>query len=145
MVLSRLSASVFVIVLVLSSGACDKTKDSPGQKKILARRQKELLIGLIPELNVFHQRERYLGQRNYLSDRFGSTVNFTSLSRYENIIDRFVVEKIDGAFFRSFTYALAHSRHGVEAIARPVNLDGALPIIATSSLERTEVSIRRPT
>ena len=71
MVLSRLSASVFVIALVLSSGARDKTKDSPGQKKILARGQKELLIGIIPELNMFPQRECYLVLRNYLSDRFG--------------------------------------------------------------------------
>jgi len=124
MVRSRILVSAFIIVLVLAIGACDKTTDSPGQKKTPARGQKELLIGLIPEQNVFRQRERYLVLGNYLSERIGTTVNFTSLSRYGNIIDRFVTEKMDGAFFGSFTYALAHSQLGVEPIARPVNIDG---------------------
>ena len=121
---SRISATVFIIAVVFAMSACNKATDSPEQKKTPARGQKELLIGLIPEQNVFRQRERYLVLRKYLSDRLGTTVNFTSLSRYGNIIDRFVDEKMDGAFFGSFTYALAHSQIGVEAIARPVNLDG---------------------
>lgn len=86
--------------------------------------QQELLIGLIPEQNVFRQRDRYLPLRKYLSDRLGINVAFTSLSRYGNILDWFTTERMDGAFFGSFTYALAHRQLGVEPIARPVNLDG---------------------
>ena len=111
-----------LVLLALFSGACEKRKQAPGEKKTLG--QQELLIGLIPEQNIFRQRERYMVLRQYLSDRLGITVNFTSLSRYGNIIDRFSSEKMDGAFFGSFTYALAHSQIGVEPLARPVNSDG---------------------
>jgi phosphonate transport system substrate-binding protein len=45
------------------------------------------------------------------------------LPRYGNIIDNFKSSGMDGAFFGSFTYALAHAKVGVEALARPVALD----------------------
>ncbi len=114
--------TILLVAVSLAFGACENKKAPPEQKKTLG--QQELLIGLIPEQNVFRQRERYMVLRKYLSDRIGMTVNFTSLSRYGNIIERFVAEKMDGAFFGSFTYGLAHSQLGVEPLARPVNMDG---------------------
>jgi phosphonate transport system substrate-binding protein len=115
---------IFIAVLLLSvtATACESKQQPREEKKTLG--QQELLIGLIPEQNVFRQRERYLALRKYLSEKLGITVNFTSLSRYGNILERFSAEKIDGAFFGSFTYALAHNQLGVEPVARPVNLDG---------------------
>lgn len=88
-------------------------------------RQKEMLIGLIPEMNVFKQKERFEPLTEYLSEKTGVKVNITILTRYGNIIDRFIAEKMDGAFFGSFTGALAIEKLGVEPIARPVNLDGS--------------------
>jgi phosphonate transport system substrate-binding protein len=120
MAVYRIVIAVFLIALIL--GACEKKKEP--QEIRGAPGQQELLIGLIPEQNVFRQRERYMALRQYLSDRLGLVVNFTSLSRYGNIIERFSSEKMDGAFFGSFTYALAHNQLGVEPIARSVNLDG---------------------
>ena len=104
------SCSVLLILLSLLS-ACTKEKPQPVAAKGYA--QQEILIGLIPEQNVFLQRERYLELKQYLADRLGVTITFTSLSRYGNIIERFSSEKLDGAFFGSFTYALAHqsTRH----------------------------------
>ncbi|TAN37874.1 MAG: phosphate/phosphite/phosphonate ABC transporter substrate-binding protein [Nitrospirae bacterium] len=87
--------------------------------------QKEILIGLIPEMNVFKQRERFRPLTEYLSKKTGVKVNITILSRYGNIIERFKAEKMDGAFFGSFTGALAIEKLGVEPIARPVNPDGS--------------------
>ena len=106
------------------SAGCDRPKEqqAPPRKTF---GQQELLIGLIPEQNIFLQRERYQVLGDYLSKKLGITVNFTSLSRYGNIIDHFSSEKMDGAFFGSFTYCLAHSQLGVEVIARPVNPDGS--------------------
>jgi phosphonate transport system substrate-binding protein len=121
MVPSKIFIAV-LLFLVMSATACENKMQPREGKKTLG--QQELLIGLIPEQNIFRQRERYLALRNYLSERLGVTVNFTSLSRYGNILARFSAEKIDGAFFGSFTYALAHNQLGVEPIARPVNLDG---------------------
>ena len=87
--------------------------------------QKQLLIGLIPEMNVFTQMERFKPLAEYLSKKTGAEVNITILSRYGNIIERFQSEKMDGAFFGSFTGALAIQKLGVDPLARPVNLDGS--------------------
>lgn len=118
-------AGLFAAVLLLAvllTGGCTRQKEEPPVRKVFG--QQELLIGLIPEQNIFRQRERYNVLRNYLSSRLGIAVNFTSLSRYGNIVERFTAEKMDGAFFGSFTYGLAHWQLGVEPLARPVNLDG---------------------
>lgn len=87
--------------------------------------QKEILIGLIPEMNVFKQMERFKPLAEYLTKKTGVKVNITILSRYGNIIERFQTEKMDGAFFGSFTGALAIQKLEVDPIARPINLDGS--------------------
>lgn len=86
--------------------------------------QQMLLIGLIPEMNVFKQKERFRLLGDYLSKNTGVKVKFTILSRYGNIMDRFTSENMDGVFFGSFTGALAIEKLGVVPLARPVNLDG---------------------
>jgi phosphonate transport system substrate-binding protein len=86
---------------------------------------KEILIGLIPEMNVFNQMERFQPLAEYLTKKTGVRVKITILSRYGNIVDRFVTDKMDGAFFGSFTGALAIEKLGVEPLARPVNVDGS--------------------
>jgi phosphonate transport system substrate-binding protein len=86
--------------------------------------QEEILIGLIPELNVFKQMERFRPLADYLSEQTGVKVKLTILSRYGNIIESFISEKMDGAFFGSFTGGMAIKKLGLEPIARPVNLDG---------------------
>lgn len=86
--------------------------------------QQKILIGVLPEMNVFKQKQRFKMLGEYLSKKTGVTVVFTILSRYGNIIDRFTAEKMDGAFFGSFTGALAIKRLGVVPLVRPVNIDG---------------------
>lgn len=85
--------------------------------------QQHLLIGLIPEMNVFKQKERFRLLGEYLTKKTGVPVEFTILSRYGNIINRFNEDSMDGAFFGSFTGALAIQKLGVVPLVRPVNLD----------------------
>lgn len=124
--MTRLHAAISVLIVIVAAAlfisACDRTQQAPEPKRTWG--QQELLIGLIPEQNVFRQREHYMVLKKYLYDRLGITVNFTTLSRYGNIVERFTTENVDGGFFDSFTYALAHNQLGIEALARPVNLDG---------------------
>ncbi|MBU0676046.1 MAG: phosphate/phosphite/phosphonate ABC transporter substrate-binding protein [Proteobacteria bacterium] len=87
--------------------------------------QDTILIGLIPEMNIFKQKKRFQQLGDYLSQKTGVKVEFTILSRYGNIIESFTTEKMDGAFFGSFTGALAIQKLGVIPLARPVNLDGS--------------------
>lgn len=87
--------------------------------------QQKILIGILPEMNVFKQKQRFNLLGEYLSKKTGVTVQFTILSRYGNIVERFNSEKMDGAFFGSFTGALAIKKLGVVPLVRPVNIDGS--------------------
>lgn len=84
----------------------------------------ELKIGLIPEQNVFKQFQRYKLLGEYIEKKTNIKIKFTVLSRYGNIIDSFDEKDMDGAFWGSFTGAMAVEKLGVHLIARPVNPDG---------------------
>jgi phosphonate transport system substrate-binding protein len=84
----------------------------------------ELTIGLIPEQNVFKQIKRYRPLGKYIEEKTGVKIKFTVLSRYGNIIESFNEKKIEGAFWGSFTGAMAIKQLGIQPIARPVNPDG---------------------
>ncbi|MBI4850043.1 MAG: phosphate/phosphite/phosphonate ABC transporter substrate-binding protein [Nitrospirae bacterium] len=84
----------------------------------------ELTIGLIPEQNIFKQLERYKPLGAYIEKKTGVRIKFTVLSRYGNIIENFYKKKMDGAFWGSFTGAMAIKKLNIEFLARPVNLDG---------------------
>jgi phosphonate transport system substrate-binding protein len=115
---------VFIIAcsvgIALLAGCSDK-------KAVTVKRQPvrtTLVIGLIPEQNIFRQMERYEPLAIYLQSRTGYKINLVVLPRYGNIIDNFVSKGMDGAFFGSFTYTLAHAKLGVEVIARPETTEG---------------------
>jgi phosphonate transport system substrate-binding protein len=84
----------------------------------------ELTIGLIPEQNVFEQMKRYKPLGEYIEKKSGIGINFTILPRYGNIIESFERKNLDGAFWGSFTGAMAIKKLKIQPIARPVNLDG---------------------
>lgn len=85
--------------------------------------KEEITIGLIPEMNVFAQMQRFQPLADYLSKEIGIDVQLSMLSRYGNIIDRLRAQQIDAAFLGSFTGALAISQLNVIPVVRPVNLD----------------------
>lgn len=85
----------------------------------------ELTIGLIPEMNVFEQMDRFRPLAEYLSERIGMPVKLTMLSRYGNIVERIENKDVDAAFLGSFTGALASAQLGMIPIVRPINLDGS--------------------
>lgn len=107
---------VFFCLTVISG--CNKTETTPNGK-VAPPAEKNILIGLIPELNIFEQLERYEPLAGYLSQKTGVNIKLKVLTRYRNIIDNFVSTGMDGAFFGSFTYTLAHAKLGVEVLARP--------------------------
>ncbi len=84
----------------------------------------EMNIGLIPEQNVFKQIKRYRPIGTYIEKKTGIKIKFSILPRYGNIIDSFNEKGLDGAFWGSFTGAMAIRKLGIQPIARPVNLDG---------------------
>ncbi|MCL5024670.1 MAG: phosphate/phosphite/phosphonate ABC transporter substrate-binding protein [Nitrospirae bacterium] len=112
--------AVACLLLVAVTG-CKRVETTPPKK---VAPEQSLIIGLIPEQQIFDQVARYMPLADYISKKVGVKVTLKVLSRYGNIIDNFVSMGLDGAFFGSFTYTLAHARLGVEVLARPENLDG---------------------
>jgi phosphonate transport system substrate-binding protein len=110
---------LFLLCLPLFA-ACSPQEPPPPAKKPSVEK---LLIGLIPEQNLFRQMERYEPLGEYIYRKTGTKITFKVLPRYGNIIDSFKSSGLDGAFFGSFTYTLAHAKAGVEVLARPVALD----------------------
>ncbi len=83
------------------------------------------LLGLIPEENIFRAIQKHRPLEAYLGEKLGKRVKFTILSRYGDIVDRYVSRDMDGAFFGIYTSALAMEKLGVEPIVRSVNSDGS--------------------
>jgi phosphonate transport system substrate-binding protein len=114
-IVSILSALCLPLLAACSPQAPPAPAKKPSEEK--------LLIGLIPEQNLFKQIERYEPLAEYLFRKTGVEVSLKILPRYGNIIENFRSSGLDGAFFGSFTYALARAKVGVEVLARPVALD----------------------
>lgn len=112
--------AVACLFLVAMTG-CQRVEPTPPKK---VAPEQTLTIGLIPEQQIFDQVLRYTPLADYISKKIGVKVRLQVLSRYGNIIDNFVSMGLDGAFFGSFTYTLAHAKLGVEVLARPENLAG---------------------
>src|SRR5208337_1183703 len=92
-----------------------KTASSPGP---------EIVIGLIPEQNIFAQMDRYQLLSDYLSARIGRPIRWQVAAHYGTIIDNFRSSQVDGAFLGSFSYVLAHARAGAEVLVRAEDLNG---------------------
>lgn len=125
-------------------GGCSEKKAPP---KVRPPEDKSITVGLIPEQNIFRQMERYEPLADYISKKIGVKIKLKVLPRYGNIISNFVSEGMDGAFFGSFTYSLAHAKLGVEVLARPENGEGissyhGLIIVRKDSLIKTAEEMR---
>lgn len=112
---------IFCLAVLLGTGSCSRQEPPEPAKKPPKTR---LLIGLLPELNIFRQIERYEPLMAYLGKKTGVRFEVVVLPRYGNIVENFQAMELDGAFLGSFTYALVHSRMNVEVVARPENLKG---------------------
>jgi phosphate/phosphite/phosphonate ABC transporter binding protein len=106
----------FILLSVGAQGECKLPEEG--------RHKKEIVIGLVPEQNIFRQIERYTPLAEYLSRKTGLKIKLKVMTSYGEIVDNFVSSEMDGAFGGSLTYALAHNKIGLEVLARPEGLDG---------------------
>lgn len=115
---------VSITVLTLFLMVCVFAPQARGAAAMREPETAVITIGLIPEMNIFRQRQRYQRLADYLSEKVGVEVQLSTLARYGNILENFLTGGMDAAFFGSFTGALAIRRIDVEPIARPLWLDG---------------------
>ena len=122
--MSRLIISISLCLAIIIGCSDAKRDNAPATNTQMAETRPTITIGLIPERNIFEQLDRYEPLADYLSKRIGADIKLKVLTRYGNIIDNFVSAGLDGAFFGSFTYVLAHAKLGVEPLARPETVEG---------------------
>lgn len=86
--------------------------------------EKVFYIGIVPEQNIFRQRDRYEPLARYLSQKVGIKIELRTLVTYENIIDQIQSKNLNAVFVGSFTGAVALKKLNAQPIARPEFLDG---------------------
>lgn len=111
---------IFCLLLSAVTGCKKREEVSPKT----ASPGPEIVIGLIPEQNIFAQMDRYQLLSDYLSARIGRPIRWQVEPHYGTIIDNFRSAKVDGAFLGSFSYVLAHVRAGAEVLVRAEDLNG---------------------
>ena len=103
--------------------------------------QQEILIGLIPEQNIFKQMDRYRPLASYISEKTGVKIKLTVLSRYGDVVERFISRGMDGAFFDALTGTMAITKLNVHPVVRPVNLDNT-STVRSYIFARTDSNIK---
>ena len=101
-----------------------------------------LRIGLIPERDVFKQRQRYRALADYLAGKLARPVQLVTANTYEAILLDYAEKKIDGAFLGSLVAVLAMDRHGARPIARP-ELAGGVSTYRGVIFVRADSKVRR--
>ncbi len=103
----------------------------------------KLVIGIIPEVNLEKQMERFAPLVKYLGKRVGMEVGVKPLSNYGLIYEELRDGKIDAGFFGSFVYGMTRARLHVEPVVRPVRTDG-VSTYAGYLFVRKDSGIREP-
>ena len=125
--MKRAFLKVILSICILSLSLCGLSGcgEEPGKIPPAPTYSRTLRIGIIPEQDVFAQKKRYQPLADYVSHNLGINIELVMLPRYGNIINNFNGERLDGAFFGSFTCALALMRLQIVPLARPEWKDGS--------------------
>jgi phosphonate transport system substrate-binding protein len=105
--------------------------------------QSKIIIGIIPEIDLISQMERYAPLCKYLGEQTGMEVGTKPLANYGLIYEEMRDGKIDAGFFGSFVYVMTRARIGIEPLARPETPDGASTYSGLTFV-RSDSSIRTP-
>lgn len=84
----------------------------------------KLVIGIIPEMNLVKQMERFTPLGRYIEKKTGMSVEIKPLSNYGMLYEEMRDGEIDAGFFGSFVYAMTRARLGIIPLARPVRPNG---------------------
>jgi len=83
-----------------------------------------VVIGVVPEVNLVKQMERYVPLGDYLEKKTGRRVDVKPLASYGQLYEEMRDGKIDAGFFGSLVYGITRARIGIEPLARTVQPNG---------------------
>jgi len=78
-----------------------------------------LHLGLIPERDIFTQRQRHLALADYLARYLHRPVVLVTAVSYQGMSDDFAEGRIDAAFVGSFVATLVMDRYGGQVLVKP--------------------------
>lgn len=106
--IARLLAAVILLLLSSFSSA------------VAASQPAKIIIGVIPEINLVKQMERFVPLSEYLDKRAGVDIEIKPLSNYGQLYEELRDGNIDGGFFGSLVYGITRARIGIIPLVRPV-------------------------
>jgi phosphonate transport system substrate-binding protein len=115
--------AILLAAAMVPVAAC-RREESPPPAATGPVQREPLVIALLPEQNVFLQKEYYQPLGKYLSRRVDREVSFKLLNSYGSIFREIEERKVHGAFFGSLNYVLANRQLGVKVLARPLWVNG---------------------
>ena len=107
---------LFMVLLSLTFVPAVKSEPVAGEKG--------LVLGLVPEINIFEQRKRYLPLMKYISEKINVPIRMKIYESYFKIIESLREGDADLAFVGSLNYVIAHDVAGAEVLVRPEWADG---------------------
>lgn len=102
-----------------------------------------LIIGVVPEINLVKQMDRYVPLSDYLDKKTGMNVEIKPLSNYGQLYEDLRDGRVDGGFFGSLVYAITNARIDIIPIARPVQPNGNSTYKGTLFF-RKDAGIKKP-
>lgn len=103
----------------------------------------KIVIGVVPELNLVKQMERYVPLADYLEKKTGLEIEIKPLSNYGLLYEEMRDGKIDGGFFGSLVYGITRARIGVIPLVRAVQPNGRSTYSGLLFVSR-DAGIRKP-
>lgn len=117
---------LWILFFPLFLNACRNRSESAAKPPATESVQPQTIrIGLLPEQDIFTQKERYQPLADYLSRKLSIHIRLVILAGYSHIVKEFKRENLDGAFCGSLTGALAIRKLGAEPLVRLEYPNGA--------------------
>jgi len=119
LLVASLAALLLGGLLWLGSRPGGDGPDDLAKPPATAATQPALRLGIVPERDVFQQRQRYQHVADYLAARLDRPVELATVNTYEAVLRDFEEGQIDGAFLGSLVTVLAMDRLGARVLVKP--------------------------
>ena len=78
-----------------------------------------LQVGIIPERDIFAQRQRYRALADYLESQLGRSIELVTVSTYRGILEELATHRVDVAFLGSLVAVLAMDKLDCRVLVKP--------------------------
>jgi phosphonate transport system substrate-binding protein len=119
--LLSLRTCIFIVMIFISISCGDaKRSEAPPE----APDKPKIVIGLIPEQNIFDQKERYEKLFDVVEQGLNCDLQTRILSGYGKVLENFKNKRVSGALLGSYSTVFVHKSFNTKLVATQVNSDG---------------------